>query len=181
MHKNITLGLFDTTAQANSAYDKLTERGYTSEDISVITREDFNRGDLNIDNDMKEGVVSGATTGGTLGGILGLLAGVGALTIPGLGALFITGPLVAALGLTGVLASTASGALTGAIAGGLISALKELGVDEATAKNIEDGVKEGKILVGVASHDESDEDDEIEDILEECGADDVVTMELKHS
>ena len=40
-------------------------------------------------------------TGGTIGGTLGLLAGIGALAIPGLGPFIAAGPIMAALGGVG--------------------------------------------------------------------------------
>ena len=42
-----------------------------------------------------EGTTTGALTGGIIGGTLGLLAGIGALAIPGLGPFIAAGPLMA--------------------------------------------------------------------------------------
>ena len=41
--------------------------------------------------------MAGVGAGGVLGGTIGLLAGIGALTIPGLGPFIAAGPLLAAL------------------------------------------------------------------------------------
>jgi hypothetical protein len=46
---------------------------------------------------MPEGATVGAGTGGAIGGTIGLLAGIGALTIPGLGPFIAAGPIMAAL------------------------------------------------------------------------------------
>ena len=45
-----------------------------------------------------EGATTGAIGGGAVGATLGLLAGVGALAIPGLGPFIAAGPIMAALG-----------------------------------------------------------------------------------
>lgn len=171
------LGVHDSVADANSCIDDLTSMGYDMDDITVISREDVVKGNVNIENDTTEGIKDGAKTGGVIGGVLGLLAGLGALTIPGLGLLFITGPVAAALGITGIAGATATGALTGALAGGLIAALKELGVDEVKAKKFEDAVKRGSILVGVAVDDE--DEDEVRNCMERHDAEDITVVNLK--
>src|ERR671920_1144773 len=80
-----------------------------------------------------------AVGGGLIGGTLGLLAGVGALVIPGIG------PIVAA----GTIASTLAGAGIGAAAGGLLGALAGMGIPEEEARHFEQGVQSGGILVTV--------------------------------
>ena len=86
-----------------------------------------------------EGAAAGAVGGGVVGGVLGLLAGVGALAIPGIG------PIIAG----GALASTLAGAGIGAAAGGLIGALIGMGIPEEDARYYETGLREGGILVTV--------------------------------
>ena len=82
---------------------------------------------------------AGVVGGGVVGGVIGLLAGVGALAIPGLG------PIIAG----GALASTLAGAGIGAVAGGLIGALIGMGIPEEDARYYETGLREGGILVTV--------------------------------
>src|SRR5204862_6541216 len=86
-----------------------------------------------------EGATAGASAGGLLGGTLGLLAGIGALAIPGVGPLIAAGPLLAAL----------SGAAAGAAVGGLTGALVGLGIPEMEAKHYEGKLKGGNILLAV--------------------------------
>jgi hypothetical protein len=74
-----------------------------------------------------------------LGGGAGLLAGIGALAIPGLGPVVAAGWLVAAL----------TGAGAGAATGGLLGALTTAGVDEADAHVYAEGVRRGGNLVTV--------------------------------
>ncbi len=81
----------------------------------------------------------GAVLGGVLGGGAGLLAGIGALAIPGVG------PVVAA----GWLIATLAGAGAGAASGGLIGSLTGAGVSREEADVYSEGVKRGGTLVTV--------------------------------
>ena len=67
--------------------------------------------------------------------------------LPGIGTLLVAGPLAAALGLTGVAATTVAGAMTGLAAGGIVGALANIGVSEEDAKLYEDLVRSGNVLV----------------------------------
>src|SRR5262245_45650240 len=71
-----------------------------------------------------EGATTGGLTGGIIGGTLGLLAGIGALAIPGMGPFIAAGPIMAALSGVG------AGGTLGGIIGGLIGA----GIPEYEAK-----------------------------------------------
>lgn len=169
MNKNI-LSVFSNVENVNAALKTLELKGYSKEEISVVsTKDNVLTEEVKFENNVIEGVKDSAKTGGVVGGILGLLVGVGALSIPGLGLLFITGPIAAALGLTGLAATTASGALTGAFAGGIVGALKEIGVDEQLAIKYEESLKEGAILVGVRV--KKGDEYKVHDILEHNGGD----------
>jgi hypothetical protein len=80
-----------------------------------------------------------------VGGVIGLLAGVGALVIPGVG------PIIAA----GALASTLTGAGVGAAAGGLIGALAGMGIPDEDAKHFDRGFQEGGVLVTVQTEEDA--------------------------
>jgi hypothetical protein len=82
---------------------------------------------------------TGATIGTVLGGGAGLLAGIGALAIPGVG------PVVAA----GWLIATLTGAGVGAAAGGLVGGLTGAGVSAEEAGVYNEGVRRGGTLVTV--------------------------------
>ncbi len=169
----VVSGLFTSSMQVDEALSRLSDLGYTKEEISVITRDTS----VKLDQTKGDDIAAGLTTGGVIGGIVGLLTGLGALTIPGIGALFVAGPIAAALGLTGTIGTTAAGAMTGAMAGGLVGAFKELGIDEVKAKVIEDRVKNGDILVLVDTAD--DEADAAKEVFEETKAEHIYELELK--
>ncbi|MCM3727086.1 general stress protein [Neobacillus cucumis] len=140
-HEKHLVGVYETEHEVIQAVEDLKKQGYASEDISVIGK---NKDDVNEINDVtgtttEKSAMAGAATGGALGGVLGLLAGVGALAIPGIG------PLVAA----GPIAATLTGAAAGAGVGGLAGVLIGLGIPKEEADRYEDLVKEGKFLVVV--------------------------------
>jgi len=91
------------------------------------------------DSDAGSGAKRGAVLGGVLGGGAGLLAGIGALAIPGVG------PVVAA----GWLVATLAGVGVGAASGGLIGSLTGAGVSREEATVYSEGVKRGSSLVTV--------------------------------
>jgi len=133
------VGIFDTEQEATRAIEGLHNQGFSNEEISVITRDRDELRHISDDTGTKapEGVATGAATGGVLGGVTGLLAGIGALAIPGIGPILAAGPIVATL----------TGVAVGAGAGGLVGGLIGLGIPEDEAKEYEGYVESGKILV----------------------------------
>ena len=109
-----------------------------------------------------EGTTTGAVAGGAIGGTLGLLAGIGALAIPGLGPFIAAGPIM------GTLAGIGSGGLVG----GLVGALVGMGIPEFEAKRYEGRIKEGGILASVHC-DNSEWVGRAKSILKDTGAEDV--------
>lgn len=125
---------------------------------------EYSKGKLSTEKRTKapEGGVTGATTGGILGGSLGLLAGIGALAIPGVGPFIAAGPLMAALG----------GSAVGGSLGLLIGALVGAGIPEYEVKKYEAGLKAGNILISVHTENET-EIKKATDIFKKEGAKDI--------
>ena len=113
--------------QAEAIVNQLQTVGFTPNDISVLFPDKSGTKDFAHEHNTKapEGAVAGAGTGGVLGGTLGLLAGIGALAIPGIGPFIAAGPLMAALG----------GAAIGAGVGGVTGALIGMGIPEIEARS----------------------------------------------
>jgi len=165
MEKNTAVyGIFRNRSQAESAVDRLVAAGFRTEDISVLLPENVGTKDFAHEKHTKapEGTATGAATGGVVGGTLGLLAGIGALAIPGLGPFIAAGPIMATL----------AGAGAGGVVGGLVGALVGMGIPEYEAKRYEGRVKEGGILMSVHA-DNSDWTSRAKDILEQTGAEDI--------
>ena len=134
--------------------------------ISVLLTDEVSTKDVAHEKHTKapEGGTTGAVAGGAVGGTLGLLAGIGAIAIPGLGPFIAAGPIMATL----------AGAGAGGALGTLIGALSGLGIPEYEAKRYEGRVKGGGVLVS-AHCDTSDEIDTAKDVLKRTGAEDIAS------
>jgi hypothetical protein len=160
------IGIVETRAQAESVVQAVRATNIRSEDISVLLPDTQGTKDFAHEQNTKapEGAAVGAGAGGVLGGTLGLLAGIGALAIPGFGPLIAAGPVLAAL----------SGAAAGAAVGGLSGALVGLGIPEIEAKAYEGKVKGGNILIAIHTEDREAQRS-AEKVLKDAGAKDVST------
>jgi len=134
-------GIYASPATAENAVDYLLSLGFTNSAISVLMPDDDTTRAFAHEKNTKapEGTAAGATTGGVIGGTLGLLAGIGALAIPGVGPLIVAGPLVATL----------AGVGAGGAVGGVVGALVGMGIPEYEAKRYEGSVKGGGTLLSV--------------------------------
>ena len=150
MDKRIIGGVFSKVGHAEKAITDLQHHGYGSNDISVFARD---KSKVNVlEDEMDTSVTSnkggrgknagkgaglGAISGGALGGIGGLIAGLGLLAIPGIGQIAAAGPI----------AATLTGAGVGAGGGGIVGALVGAGMPESDARQYENHLKDGKIIV----------------------------------
>ena len=135
-------GIYSNRDSAERATDALINNGFLVRDISMLLPENLGgTRDIGTEKATKapEGATTGAASSATLGGVLGLLAGMGALAIPGVGPLIAAGPIVAALAGVGV----------GGAVGGLTGALIGLGIPEYEAKRYEGRLQQGGILFSV--------------------------------
>lgn len=161
-------GVFEDHKDVDKALSELDSKGYEGKDISIVMKDD-GKGKITPG----KGAARGATTGAIVGGIAGLVAG---FVIPGIGALFIGGPIASALGLTGLAATTASGAATGIVGGGILGALTGYGVSRQDAKEYERRIQQGEILVAVPAR--TDEERDVEAILEKYSADSIKSVAM---
>ena len=161
------MGLVANQEQAETVVSDLRATGFSSDDISVLFPDKSGTRDFAHEHNTKapEGAVAGAGAGGALGGTIGLLAGIGALAIPGLGPFIAAGPILAAL----------SGAAAGAALGGVTGALIGMGIPEMEARQYEGKIKSGNILISVHVEDTNTRAD-AKKILERHGATDIVTV-----
>lgn len=166
MSKSV-FGIATTQGQAEQIVRQLQGQGFATSEISVLMPDTAGTHDIGHVKATKapEGATTGAATGGVTGGVLGLLAGVGALAIPGLGPFIAAGPIMAAL----------SGAAVGATTGGVVGGLVGLGIPEIEAKRYDEKLKKGNYLIAVHA-DESDDVDRAKDIFKNAGAEDISTV-----
>ncbi len=156
--------IFPSRITAENAVDRLISAGFRNDDVSVLAPDQKVTHELATEKNTKapEGTTTGAATGGAIGGTLGLLAGIGALAIPGLGPFIAAGPIMGAL----------AGLGAGAAAGGLIGALVGMGIPEYEAKRYEGRVKDGGILVS-AHCDDSKWVTKAEEVFKASGGEDI--------
>jgi hypothetical protein len=147
-------GMFSDRNSAEGAYNALSQRGYTHNDVNVIMSDETRKKHFSDDrhtelgNKAMEGAGAGSAIGGTIGAVAGIIAALGtSLVIPGLGVV-IAGPIAAGL----------AGAGAGGIGGGIIGALIGSGIPEDRAKMYESGVKQGNIVLGVTPRNDEDAD-----------------------
>jgi hypothetical protein len=157
-------GIYRDRLHVEQGVDALIDHGFRSEDISVLLPDNVGTKEFAHEKNTKapEGTATGAGAGAVVGGTLGLLAGVGALAIPGLGPFIAAGPIMGAL----------AGIGTGGVVGGIIGALIGMGIPEYEAKRYEGLIKGGGMLLSVHC-DNSDWVKRAKDTLELTGAQDI--------
>ena len=164
--KTAVFGIYPSVEQAEHAVDTLVSERFSNTDISVLLPDSQGSKDFAHEKHTKapEGTTTGVAAGGTIGGTMGLLAGIGALAIPGVGPLIAAGPIMGALAGLGV----------GGAIGGLVGALVGMGIPEYEAKRYEGRLKEGGVLISVHC-DTSEEIARAKEILKRTGAADVAS------
>lgn len=139
--KTSVFAIYTERASAEQGVRGLMNAGFDAPDISVLLPENLGTHEIGTEKATKapEGATAGAGAGAVLGGALGMLAGIGALAIPGVGPLIAAGPIMATL------AGMGAGGAVGGFAGALIGA----GIPEYEAKRYEGMLQKGGILVSV--------------------------------
>ena len=151
--KRVLTGMFRDRKSTESAYNALSERGYSKDDINLMMSDKTRKAhytdaaeETEIGTKAAEGAGKGSAIGGTIGAIAGVIAAIGtSVVIPGLGIL-IAGPIAAGL----------AGAGAGGLAGGVIGALVGSGIPEARAKLYESGIEEGNVVISVTPKNDED-------------------------
>lgn len=157
MLKQRAVGVFSSYEITETALVELKDRGFRMDCVSVIGQ-DINShieatgvkkseriADLDRlhtqGNEAGEGAKDGAIAGGSLGSLTGLLVGLGAIAIPGIGPVMLTGAAATAI------ATIISGGAIGAAAGSLLGGLVGLGIPADLAKVYTEHITGGDYLV----------------------------------
>jgi hypothetical protein len=151
-NRGVLTGLFNDRESAENAYNSAINRGYDKDDVNLLMSDETRKKHFDDDTELGtkalEGAGAGSAIGGTLGAIIGGIAAIGTnVFLPGLG-LIVAGPLAAAL----------AGAGAGGLTGGLVGALIGWGIPDDRAQAYEQGIKDGKIMVGVNPRNAEDAD-----------------------
>src|ERR1700723_3097399 len=162
--KTAVFGIYSSLPSADNATDTLVKSGFPAADISALLPDNLGGKEIGTQKATKapEGAATGAGSGAVLGGTLGLLAGIGALAIPGVGPFIAAGPIMAALAGIGV----------GGAVGGFAGALIGMGIPEYEAKRYEGRIQKGGILLSVHC-DTSDQVKRAKELLKNTGAEDI--------
>lgn len=165
--KKAVISIVQRHDQAEAIVSQLQTAGFAPTDISVLFPDKSGTQDFAHEHNTKapEGAVAGAGGGGVIGGTIGLLAGLGALAIPGLGPFIAAGPLLAALG----------GAAVGAGVGGVTGALVGMGIPELEAKKYEGKIRGGNLLVAVSTE-TAEQRKAAEQVFKAFAAEDIATV-----
>lgn len=163
-NKKAAFGIVRSEVEAERLLDALRAAGFRMSDVSVLLPGRGATRDFVHAQGTKapEGAIVGGGAGGAVGGTLGLLAGLGALAIPGLGPLLAAGPIFAAL----------SGAAVGAAVGGVAGGLVGLGIPEIQARLYEGKIRSGNVLVSIHG-DDSERIESAKRVLTSFGAADI--------
>lgn len=161
MQKTV-VGIFANRSKAEEGVRALESQGFNDREVSLVAKGDEQGKGGQGGQQMAghgqgrqgENVSDGASWGGGIGATAGLLAGIGALAIPGFGPIIAAGPIAAAL----------TGAATGGLAGGLL----DYGIPDAAGKKIESDVKRGEAVALVRS--EAEKVEKATEILRKHGA-----------
>src|SRR5579864_7351923 len=162
--KTAVFGIYPSLPSADSATDTFVRSGFPAADISALLPDNLGGKEIGTQKATKapEGAATGAGSGAILGGTLGLLAGIGAIAIPGVGPFIAAGPIMAVLAGVGV----------GGAVGGFTGALIGLGIPEYEAKRYEGRMQKGAILLSVHCN-TSDDVKRAKQIMKNSGAEDI--------
>ena len=167
--RNVVSAVFHDAENAEDAYARAVERGYSREDVMVLmsdqARDEYfpsERVEVERESKAMEGAGVGGALGTALGAIAGAIAAVGtAVAIPGLG-LIVAGPLL--FGLAGA----GAGGMTGGIVGGLVGA----GMSKDRATVYKTAIEEGGIVLAVEPRNEADAE-WLAETWDEAGGDEI--------
>ncbi len=131
MNQTTAVGTFTNRDQAEKAVHILREKGFDKEKVSILAKGGQEKKSTGHGHG-NDPVSDGATWGAGIGGATALLAGIGAIAVPGIGPVLAAGPIAAAL--------------TGAVGGSLVGALADYGIPAGRTQHIEQEVKSGKTV-----------------------------------
>lgn len=148
--KTVLYGLFPSRNEADGVTRELSQIGIPREAISIINQNAYVDQTLAQDKapKIKKTAVEGLEAGGAGGATAGIIGGI---------ILSVTGPLGLLSGVITVLTTGVGGSIIGAITGGVVGALVGVGFPEHAAKSYEQGMREGKILLGTTADKDAEE------------------------
>ena len=160
-NKTVVFGIYATRDGVELATNALVTSGFPLADISVLLPESLGVAEGVETGDsigVPRSMITGAVGGAAAGGVLALMAGIGALAIPGVL------PVIAAAPIVDVLAGMGTVGAIGGFAGAIIG----MGIPEDEVKVHEARLKKGGILVSLHCA-TSDEVTRVKELVEQTG------------
>jgi hypothetical protein len=158
--KTTVFAIYALPVSAENSIDSLTRSDFPISDVSVLFPDPRGPagGEPELETMWTDGDAEGSDPGIGSGGMFGLLAGIGTMSIPGVGPVIAAGPIVSTLAGTG----------TRAAVDGIAGTLVGLGIPESFAKRYEGRIQEGGILISVHC-DTLEEISQAKDIMQRTG------------
>jgi hypothetical protein len=166
-YKMLAIGSLESQDRLEELLRQLKAAGFSTDAISAAAA-DHKIGSDPADEPPREGadklldMAVGAASGGVVLGTLGGLIGLASLAVPGLGLFLVSGPLAVAL------ADALAGGAVGAVAGALMG----MRIPDHQAKQYEQRLRQGGVLVSVHARDEGELNKAMK-ILADAGASDL--------
>ena len=149
VHHTVAVGIFDKVRMAQQAVEELREAGFMEHEIGLIARKvevtQIPAEPSQHEQRTAEGALGGILTGAGLGGLWAI--GIEVELLPALGELV----------LGGLFSGLLAGAVVGGAAGGIIGALIAAGLPRNRAKELEEHVQAGRVIITVRTDDRYDE------------------------
>ncbi|TAK09155.1 permease [bacterium] len=159
--KNAMIAIYNTHTEAEEGIKQLQKSGFDMKKLSIVGKDYQTEEDVVGYYNTGDRVKYWGKLGAFVGGIWGLLFGAAFFVLPGIGPVFVAGPLV----------SWIVAALEGAAVGGGLSALGaglySIGIPKNKIVEYETAIKAGKFLL--VAHGTADEAAKAREILDETG------------
>jgi len=146
MVRQAVLCTVQTPGQVVSIINELRDVGFPYHDISILLPDlSAKKIDMSSRNriDVPEDTLEDADPSEIIEGALGWVVGIRSLSVPDAGSFIAVGPIV----------DTLSDAVLGLTLGGLMGALNSMGLSDFEAKQYEDSLKKGSVLLSVHTDD----------------------------
>ena len=127
------VAMYKSLDSARSAVEALSRSQFPNKQVSLVASGVEDEKELRKALQTGDEAQKDAAVGAGVGGLVGVLVGASLLTIPGVGLLFIAGPIAAGF--------------TGAVVGAFLGALGGWGVHKDHIAQYEEEVRSGKLLV----------------------------------
>lgn len=133
MNEECVVGVYESLHKAEQAVWILRRGDFPQQQISLVSSGLTEKPELTRELEMGDDSVRDAAIGAGLGGVVGVLAGLGAVAVSGVGAIFMFGPVAVAL--------------TAATVGAYLGGLAGWGVHRRDIEHYEHCIKNGSVLV----------------------------------